>query len=92
MNTLELANKIYLRIFFYKVFIKDKLLSFASLWNNYFDRLEYRFKDTIYPMYKNFGKEVIVKEIKPTLTSYWLTIQSDEDKAFRFYNFAWNFC
>lgn len=77
--------------FFYKVFIKDKLLSFAQLWNNYFDQLEYRFKDTVYPMYKNFGKEVIIKEIKPTLTSYWTNIKSDEEKAFRFYNFTWEF-
>lgn len=77
--------------FFYKVFIKDKLLSFERLWYNYFDQLEYRFKDTVFPMYQNFGKEIIVKEIKPTLTSYWSTIQSDEEKAFRFYNFAWEF-
>ncbi|SIQ62657.1 nSTAND3 domain-containing NTPase [Maribacter ulvicola] len=77
--------------FFCKVFIKDKLLSFAQLWNNYFEQLEYRFKDTVYPMYQNFGKEVIIKEIKPTLTSYWSTIKSDEEKAFRFYNFSWEF-
>jgi len=77
--------------FFYKVFIKDKLLSFAQLWNNYFDQLEYRFKDTVYPIYQNFGKEVIIKEIKPILISYWSTIQSDEEKAFRFYNFTWEF-
>ncbi|WP_417860923.1 hypothetical protein [Winogradskyella sediminis] len=77
--------------FFYKVFIKDKLLSFASLWNNYFDLLEYRFRDTVYPIYQNFGKEDIIKEIKPTLTFYWSTIKSDEEKAFRFYNFSWEF-
>jgi hypothetical protein len=77
--------------FFYIVFIKDKLLSFASLWNNYFDQLEYRFKDTVFPMYQNFGKEVIIKEIKPALTSYWSTIKSDEEKAFRFYYFTWEF-
>jgi len=77
--------------FFYKIFINDKLLSFTSLWNNYFDQLEYRFKDTVYPIYQNFGKEYITKEIKPTLTSYWSTIQSDEEKVFRFFNFAWEF-
>lgn len=77
--------------FFYKVFIKDKLLSFTQLWNKYFDLFENRFKDTVYPMYQNFGKEFIVKEIKSTLTSYWSTIQYDEEKAFRFYNFSWEF-
>ena len=77
--------------FFYKVFIKDRLLSFRSLWNNYFERQEYRFKDTVYPIHQCFDKELIKKEIKPVLISYWKTIQSDENKAFRFLNFAWEF-
>ncbi|WP_323028449.1 hypothetical protein [Gelidibacter japonicus] len=77
--------------FFYKVFIKDRLLSFESLWNNYFEQHEHRFKDTIYPMHQNFGKEPITEEIKPVLRSYWSTIQSDEVKAFSFLNFAWEF-
>lgn len=77
--------------FFYKVFIKDRLLSFKSLWGNYFERQEHRFKDTVYPMHQNFGKEFITKEIKSTLLSYWSTSQSDENKAFRFLNFTWEF-
>lgn len=77
--------------FFYKVFIKDRLLSFESLWNKYFEQQEHRFKDTIYPIHENFGKEFITKEIKPSLLSYWSSIQLYEDKAFRFLNFAWEF-
>lgn len=77
--------------FFYKVFIKNQLLSFESLWNNYFDLHEYRFKDTLYPIHENFGKEFITEKLRPVFISYWSTIQSDEKKAFRFLNFAWEF-
>lgn len=77
--------------FFYKVFIKDKLLLFESLLNNYFELQEHRFKDTVYPMYQNFGKEFIIEKIKPGLLQYWESIQSDEIKAFRFLEFAWEF-
>lgn len=77
--------------FFYKVFIKDKLLSFETLWNTYYEKFEHRFKDTLYPAHQNFGKEIIVVKIKPTLFSYWKTIESNEDKAFKFLNFAWEF-
>ncbi|MDD7914103.1 hypothetical protein [Polaribacter ponticola] len=76
---------------FYKVFVKDKLLSFEALCHNYFEQQEYRFKDTVYPMHQNFGKEFISKEIKPALISYWSTIKSDNEKAFRFLKFAWEF-
>lgn len=77
--------------FFYKVFIKERLLSFKSLWYNYFELQEHRFKDTVFPMHQSFGKDLIKKEIKPTLLSYWSDRQLDESKAFRFLNFSWEF-
>lgn len=75
--------------FFYKIFIKERLLSFESLLSNYFELQEHRFKDTVYPMYQNFGREFITKEIRPALLSYWSAISVDESRALRFLNFAW---
>ncbi len=77
--------------FFYKVFIKDRILSFESLLMKYFEQNEHRFRDTVYPMYQNFGKEFIACEIKPVLQSYWVTISQDENRQFKFLNFAWEF-
>lgn len=77
--------------FFYKVFIKDRLLSFESLWDNYFEEYEHRFRDTLYPVFQNFGKEAVSKEIHPALYKYWLKVQQNEKKALRFMHFAWEF-
>ncbi|EZH74605.1 hypothetical protein ATO12_12630 [Aquimarina atlantica] len=77
--------------FFYKVFLKDKLLSFESLWNNYFELQPHRFKDTLYPTHQNFGKQFITEQVKPTLLAYWAEISKNEKKAFQFLNFAWEF-
>lgn len=77
--------------FFYKVFIKDQLLSFESLWKDYFEKYEHRFRDTVYPMSISFGKEFITQKIKPTLLSHWSEIQADDQKAFHFLNFSWKF-
>lgn len=77
--------------FFYKVFIKDQLLSFESLWNNYFELQGYRFEDIIYSVYQNFGKKDILRKVKPVFLSYWLIIQLNEKKAFNFFSFAWKF-
>lgn len=77
--------------FFYKVFIKDKLLPFDLLLRDYFEKHVYRFRDTVYPAYENFGKEEVAKEIKSHFIDYWLLIKYDKSKAFEFLNFAWEF-
>lgn len=76
--------------YFYKVFIKDKLLSFESLWNNYFESHQNRFRDTLYPIYENFDKYFFISQAKPVLLSYWSNID-DEKKTLRFLKFSWEF-
>ncbi len=76
--------------YFYKVFIKDKLLSFESLWNDYFETLENRFRDTLYPAYQNFDEDFVTRQIKPVLLSYWSNLKNEE-KVLRFLKFSWEF-
>ncbi|EDP96391.1 hypothetical protein U8527_09790 [Kordia algicida OT-1] len=76
--------------YFYKVFIKDKLLSFDSLWRNYFNSHQQRFRDTLYPIFQNFNKDFFISQIKPVLLSYWLNIDSEKSEI-RFLKFSWEF-
>lgn len=76
---------------FYKIFIKDELLSFELLWNTFYENYQKRFKDTIYPAYQNFGKQFVVQKIKPTLRSHWYSINHERERALNFLNFAWQF-
>jgi hypothetical protein len=77
--------------YFYKVFIKDKLLSFDSFFFKYFKTQTYQFVDSLYPVYKYFGKNLVIDIIKPTLCRYLEEISHDENKVFDFLNFAWEF-
>lgn len=77
--------------FFYKVFLKDQLLSFERLFLTFFDKQEHRFRDTVYPAYQNLDPELVVNSIKPTLLKYWEAALKDEERAFKFLNFAWEF-
>lgn len=75
--------------FFYKAFIKDNLLSFQVLLNNYFENYQSRFTDSIIPANNTFGPQNVMDKIKPDLVNYWSLIRIDNDKSFNFLNSFW---
>lgn len=75
--------------FFYKSFIKDELLSFETLLNNYFENNTSRFRDCIIPTNNNFGYENVIKKIKPTLSKYLKSIIKKEERIFNFLSLFW---
>ncbi len=77
--------------FFYKVFLKDQLLSFEKLFLSFFDKQEHRFRDTVIPAYQNLDPESVRNSIKPTLLKYLARVSDYEDKTFKFLNFSWEF-
>lgn len=87
----KIGEQNFSTFYFYKVFIKDQLLSFESLFFDFFDKYEQRFKDTIYPIHKNFGVAHITNQIRPAFLSYFSNISTNEEKSIQFLNFAWKF-
>ena len=75
--------------FFYKAFIKDNLLSFSTLLNNYFENYKNRFTDSIIPANNTFGPQNVMDKIKPDLVNYWKHISSNSNKSFDFLNSFW---
>lgn len=75
--------------FFYKAFIKDNLLSFQVLLNNYFENYQSRFKDSIIPANNTFGPQKVMDKIKPELIEYWYLIRNNSEKSFNFLNSFW---
>ncbi|MCY3997821.1 MAG: hypothetical protein OXE55_00500 [Flavobacteriaceae bacterium] len=77
--------------FFYKAFIKEKVLSFETLVWNYYEGNQNRLKDSLIPAHNSFGGENVVRTLKPTLNKYWKSIQNNSEKAFNFLSAFW-FC
>ncbi|QXP62317.1 ATP-binding protein [Polaribacter sp. HaHaR_3_91] len=75
--------------FFYKAFIKDNLLSFQILLNNYFENYQNRFTDSIIPANNTFGPQNVMDKIKPELVNYWNLIKNDDIKALDFLKSFW---
>jgi len=75
--------------FFYKAFIKDKLLAFSILLNNYFDQNSNRFKDSVIPANNTFGPEKVMNVLRPELKKYYNSIIQNEDKTYQFLLTFW---
>ena len=75
--------------FFYKTFIKDNLLSFQVLLNNYYGDHESRFTDSIIPANNTFGPQNVMEKIKPVLINYWILIKGNNNESFNFLRSFW---
>lgn len=76
--------------FFYKVFVKDKILPFSALLENYFFSMTDRFKDTVIPANNTFGYERVMENLESDLKTYWITVAShSEENAFKYLNHFW---
>lgn len=75
--------------FFYRAFVKDKLLSFELLLMNFFKNYSSNFTDTIFPVINLFGFENIQKEIVQNLKNVLEKNKSDKGFEFIFIKFFW---
>ncbi len=75
--------------FFYKAFIKDDLLSFQILLNDYFDNNHNRFTDSVIPANNTFGPTNVMDKLKPELQLYWKKINADNEKSITFLSTFW---
>lgn len=88
-NHVRVSEQVMSTYFFYKVFIKDEVLSFRTLLFTYFPEWKRRFSDTIIPSNNSFGYENIFKKISGTLDEYLYSVYSEEEKVLEFFNLFW---
>ena len=75
--------------FFYKSFIKDKLLSFDILLSKYFNDYSNRFSDCIIPANNTFGANKVADRLKPQLKKYLYLIRDNEEYVYKFLSIFW---
>lgn len=85
----RISEQVMATYFFYKVFIKDDLLSFNVLLNNFFADWKLRFKDSIIPATYSYGHDNVIAKIDNDLSSYLELISDSEDAVLNFLDIFW---
>lgn len=88
-NRVRISEQVMATYFFYKVFIKDQILSFDILIGNFFPTMKSRFKDSIIPANNSFGYENVFTKIHQDLNNYLQRKSGDEDAALDFLDLFW---
>lgn len=88
-NHAKVSEQVMGTYFFYKVFIKEEVLSFKTLFFNYFSEWNKRFSDTIIPSNNSFGYENVLSKVSNTLDEYFANIIADEQKVEDFISLFW---
>ncbi|MFC1512107.1 hypothetical protein ACFL5H_02815 [Candidatus Latescibacterota bacterium] len=85
----KISDQVLPTFFFYKVFIKDKILQFSDLLNNLYFGYEGKMREAIIPVINNLGYNRITEEIGSDIKQKWNSIKNDD--AYDQYGFIDNF-
>lgn len=88
-EVVKISDQVLSTYLFYKVFIKDELLSFATLLENYFDDYTHRFRDSVYPALDMFNTELAKSRIQKHIDRRWEAIKDDEPSLLRLATVFW---
>lgn len=89
LNYIKVSEQVMATYFFYKVFIKDELLSFRTLLFSYFDDWKTRFKESIIPANNSFGYFNVQNKIYPILSEFLTTGSINEKRTLDFLDLFW---
>jgi len=100
LNTLEvvdvyedysarISDQILGNYIFYKIFIKDKILSFSNLLSYFFRTHTERMRDSIVPVVNNFGYVFVTNQIKDDVKDYFNLNKEEEQHIIDFQEIFW---
>ena len=74
---------------FFRVFIRDGLLSFADLLGNYFWTHKRKIKESVVSANNDFGSKQVAEKITPVIRGLWTEVSQYEEKALDFLEVFW---
>lgn len=80
----KISDQILGTYLFYKVFIRENLLDFSILLNEFFEKHEHRMIESLNPILDAFDTKFIVEKLQPHIEKRWEIIKEDEEKVFSF--------
>ncbi|WP_298901454.1 hypothetical protein [uncultured Psychroserpens sp.] len=85
----KIADQILGEYIFYKIFIKEKQLSFQVLLDAYVDKRQFRLSGILTPIINNYGFETVKDLIEYDIKNKWESIKVDDFKAVQYLKDFW---
>ncbi|MFB9843900.1 P-loop NTPase [Mucilaginibacter ginsenosidivorans] len=89
LSIIKIGDQVLATYFFFKVFLKDQLIKFEIILENFFNNYSNRVKDSVIPANTIFGYNQVIEKITPSLDVYWTKIKEDEYLALKFLQTFW---
>lgn len=77
-NTFKISDQILGTYFFYRVFVFEQLLDFDVLLNNYFEKLEWRMRDSLDGAVSSFGETKVIGKINQKIQKKWQQVPAEK--------------
>ncbi len=80
----KISDQILGTYIFYKAFLKDEVLDFSILLNEFSDRFSYRMVDTLNPIIRDFDTKLVYERLQPHVNKRWENIKDNEENLLSF--------
>jgi PhoH-like protein len=80
----KISDQILGTYIFYKAFLKDKVLDFSILLNEFSDKFSYRMVDTLNPIIRDFDNKLVYERLQPHVNKRWEQIKDNEENLLSF--------
>jgi hypothetical protein len=87
-NHAKISDQSISAYFFYRIFFKDDLLSFATIIDNFYESTKNRIRDTVIPANNTFGYRNIRDKIRPILLIKLKSFQQEKE-VLAFFEVFW---
>ena len=87
--SVRMSDQILGSFVFYKIFVKDKILSFSNLLLFFFQTHSPKIRDSIVPAVNNFGYEFVINQIKGDVEKYFEVNETDQQLIINFLEIFW---
>lgn len=89
LTMVRIADQVLGTYFFYRLFFKFPVLSFATVLDHYFFSHHSRVKDTVIPANNTFAYKNMLEKIDPFLLPFWVTVKDIPENAKKFLDIFW---
>lgn len=88
-EVVKVSDQVFAMYFFYKSFIRDGILDFYILLENFYENYQLRFKDVLYPVVETFGFKQIQDKIHGSIEKAWLFFKNNDPIFANFLRIFW---
>jgi hypothetical protein len=85
----KIADQIIAEYFFYYLWVKEKIIDFSILLENYLQNYSGKIRDNLYPIISNFDQVKVMESLKGAVNNFYDSERNNDDLIYNYFEIFW---